>query len=64
MPFVAIFTDAGKLVAFSQDRPLVRLVLSRLGDVLPPAKDDVEKVLRSARRKALRLLAIKLLGDK
>lgn len=57
MPFVALFTDRGKMIAYTEEPSLVEEVSRRLGGILDSPKDVVERELVEGRRRALKILA-------
>lgn len=57
MPYVALFSTHGKLIAYTDNSSLVRDVSARMGGVLDPPADPAERELFEARRRALKNLS-------
>ncbi len=63
MGYIAVFSDGGRLVAFSGNPAFVRRVASELRDCLPPARDSVGREIDEARRRVLDRIAKGESGD-
>jgi hypothetical protein len=58
-PAVAIFTQSGRLISYSEKETLVRSVATALLDELPPAGEDPDttELLKSRKRVLARIAA-------